>query len=62
MSGAAMLPSGEAFDRLAALDDLLKPKPAAAVRSDESRTAFGLHGPGAMFWRIRRQRDPSDRL
>jgi hypothetical protein len=41
MSGAAILPGGKTFDRLAAIDDLLKPKPAAADRSDESRPAFG---------------------
>src|SRR5688500_19400581 len=57
MAGAAMLPGGEAFDRLAALDDFLKPETAAANRSDESRPAFGLHGPGAMLRRVRRQQD-----
>jgi hypothetical protein len=30
----------------------LKPKPAVANRSDESRPAFGLHRPGAMLWGV----------
>ena len=55
-----MVAGGKAFDRLAAVDDFLKPKSAAADRSDESRSAFGLHGPGAMLWRVRRQQDFSD--
>ena len=59
MSRAAMLASGKAFDCFAAVHDLLKPKPAAADRSDESRPAFGLHGPSAMLWRIRRQQNLS---
>jgi hypothetical protein len=55
-----MLAGGKAFDRLAAIDNLLKPKSAAADRSDESRSTFGLHGPSAMLWRVRRKQDLSD--
>jgi hypothetical protein len=50
-----MLAGDKAFDCLAALQDLLKPKTIVADRSDESRPAFGLHGRGAMFWCVRRE-------
>ena len=59
---AAPLLSGESLDGLLAINNLLKPKTAAADRPDESGPAFGLHGPSTMLGRVGWKQDFPGRL